>query len=389
MDGTKIQHEYSDGQQDRYIGSLVYYNTGEFSVPFGGGRLVSAGNTTAAHYFLTDHLGSTRVVAKVTPTGHEDLDRKDYYPFGQAWTQSGMPTSGNAFLFSGKERQDIKSDDCVTTPLYDFGARFYDPDSGMWLQQDPLMQFHSPYTYCGNNPIRWRDPFGLWTEIEGGGGYTTNDPNEISDFLTANKNSFMGKSAYNYVNNLYTLDNYMESNYGVYTRKNGEYSTAIPLALVIAKNTSGQWQAQNMDEIRNWQSEFARNFEHHLTMSNPIVKSIHIAQREFLSAIPDIAAFAAVKGGDYITALGIATAPFGVGAPLMALGGTMSVLGNSYYGIQNIIEGNTATGMYQAGTSLFFYFLPFSLNKYMTEGQQAIFNGFLLPHSITISKTME
>ena len=251
------------------------------------------------------------------------------------------------------------------------------------------MQFHSPYTYCGNNPIRWRDPFGLWSEIESGGGYTTSDPNEIRDFLSGNKNDFMGKTAYNYVDNLYKLDKFMEENAGIYTRRKGEYSTVIPLALVIAKNTSGQWQAQNMGEIQDWQSAFARDFEHHLTMSNPIVKSIHVAQREFLSAIPDIAAFAAVKGGDYITALGIATAPFGVGAPLMALGGTMSVLGNSYYGIQNIIEGNTAAGIYQLGTSWLMYAIPFPLNKYMTEGQQAIFNGFLLPHSIIINKAAQ
>ena len=175
-DGTKILHEFKDGEQDNYIGSLVYYSNGEFSMPFSGGRLVSEGNTTEAHYFLIDHLGSTRVVAKVTPTGRIDLDRKDYYPFGKEWRQSGMPTSSNRYTFSGKERQDIESDDCVTTPLYDFGARFYDPDSGMWLQQDPILQFPSLYTYCADNPINFIDPFGLDV-------WTTNDPAMIARFI--------------------------------------------------------------------------------------------------------------------------------------------------------------------------------------------------------------
>mgnify|MGYP000029393223 CR=1 FL=1 len=124
------------------------------------------GNTTEAHYFLTDHLGSTRVVAKVTPTGRIDLDRKDYYPFGKEWTQSSMPTSSNRYTFSGKERQDIESDDCITTPLYDFGARFYDPDGVHFLQQDPMAEKYYPisqYNYCLGNPIRLIDPNGMET----------------------------------------------------------------------------------------------------------------------------------------------------------------------------------------------------------------------------------
>lgn len=92
-DGTKIKVcGYDDNEPTRYAGSLVY-NDGTFeSASFGGGRIVGTNNgaNSEVHYFLTDHLGSTRVVAKVTPAGRIDLDRKDYYPFGKEWKQSGM-----------------------------------------------------------------------------------------------------------------------------------------------------------------------------------------------------------------------------------------------------------------------------------------------------------
>ena len=57
---------------------------------FGGGRIVATndGAGSEVHYSLTDHLGSTRVVVKVTDTGRQDLDRRDYYPFGKEWGQT-------------------------------------------------------------------------------------------------------------------------------------------------------------------------------------------------------------------------------------------------------------------------------------------------------------
>ena len=159
-DGTKLSLGLSSSTAtQRYIGSLVYDNGKFESASFGGGRLVGTNNGTdsEAHYFVTDHLGSTRVVAKVTSAGCEDLDRKDYYPFGKVWQQSGMPASGNRYTFSGKEQQRAG---LASTKLLDFGARLYDPDGVTFLQQDPLMEKYSSigqYNYCAGNPVKYVD----------------------------------------------------------------------------------------------------------------------------------------------------------------------------------------------------------------------------------------
>ena len=158
-DGTKLSAVNADDCGFAYRGSFTYRADAGGdrvfeSTPFGGGRIVAtADKETVARYFLTDHLESVRVVAT---DQNNVLERNDYYPFGKRWDSASLPISDNRDHFNGKEDQAFAG-----LPFSDYGAQMYDRERGRWLTQDPLQQYHSPYVFCGNNPIRLIDLDGM------------------------------------------------------------------------------------------------------------------------------------------------------------------------------------------------------------------------------------
>jgi RHS repeat-associated protein len=144
-----------------YFGSLVYTNNNGIrtleSTSFGGGRINRTGtNAYDINYFITDHLGSTRVIVDNNGIIKE---QKDFYPFGKEHENSSLMSSTNRWSFNGKEKQTIKD-----LGWLDFSARMYDSDIGRWFVQDLLQEkkpWISSYNYCLNNPLKYVDPNGM------------------------------------------------------------------------------------------------------------------------------------------------------------------------------------------------------------------------------------
>ncbi|HEV8441136.1 MAG TPA: RHS repeat-associated core domain-containing protein [Methylomirabilota bacterium] len=101
---------------------------------------------------LTDVLGST---IAVTDAAGALQAQYTYEPFGVA-TVTG--TASNAFQYTGRENDG--------TGLYYYRARYYAPNSGRFISEDPLpltrraLREFNAYAYARNNPLMFMDPLG-------------------------------------------------------------------------------------------------------------------------------------------------------------------------------------------------------------------------------------
>jgi RHS repeat-associated protein len=140
---------------------------------FGGKRIARRDASGSLNYYLSDHLGSSRVVAGSAGT---ILDDCDFTPFGQE--RCFTSSSGNTYKFTGKERDPIAEGGNDHFPARDYTSsmgRWSTPDPLPWLswqrgnrdQRQQFLEFIADpqnmnlYTYVLNNPISKTDPTGL------------------------------------------------------------------------------------------------------------------------------------------------------------------------------------------------------------------------------------
>jgi RHS repeat-associated protein len=157
--GRRIQRTTSAGANERYVYDgpdvLIDLNA-DWSVATtylndlgNDNHLRQTNTTTGTSYFLTDHLGSTAAFAD----GRGNLiEQITYDSFGNS------PGSARSrYGFTGRER------DPDTSLMY-YRARFYDPQIGRFMSEDPLgfAGGLNGYTYTRNNPLTRKDPSGLY-----------------------------------------------------------------------------------------------------------------------------------------------------------------------------------------------------------------------------------
>jgi len=116
-----------------------------------------------AFYFISTHNGSTDIV---TNADGAPVARFVYEPFGRVNSdltdldpdRNGVHY-GEQFMFTGQELE-------RETGLYNYRARLYDPETGRFLQPDPVHTERAGfdnwdrYQYANNNPVNFTDPTG-------------------------------------------------------------------------------------------------------------------------------------------------------------------------------------------------------------------------------------
>lgn len=174
--------QINDGTNTRvYLGDMVFNKSSNGTVTlesasWEGGRLLAGSGADKTLFYVTDHVGSVRVVKDGAGNVRQ---RFDYYPYGtvsRVWTSSSTTDySEKRYRFEGKEIAGSALMDLAGVgatpgaPYLDFGARLYSPRTATWLSQDPLAEKYyglSPYLFCLGNPVKYVDPTGKSTYVK-------------------------------------------------------------------------------------------------------------------------------------------------------------------------------------------------------------------------------
>lgn len=135
-DGSNVRLEYNAAN------AVV----ASYATTSGAGAVLDMARSGQTYYFSQDGVGSTTAL---TDASGAVAGTFAYDAFGQIIS---APAVGTAYAFTGQQRD-------AATGLQYFRARYYDPEAGRFISQDPI-QAIVPYIYAANDPVSFSDPTG-------------------------------------------------------------------------------------------------------------------------------------------------------------------------------------------------------------------------------------
>ena len=123
-------------------------------------------------FYLTDANYNVTAVVGMSGGSWQVVERYRYDAYGKVTVCSpnGNPIGGNASQFGNTILYAGETFDSSTGLYYD-RARYYDPQLGRFISQDPMGAAGSGsnlYAYCGDNPTDATDPSGCWGDLTTG-----------------------------------------------------------------------------------------------------------------------------------------------------------------------------------------------------------------------------
>lgn len=148
--GSAVSKEWKE-TLNASTGAVV--STSETVNLFGNSQLGRIRPGGVYEFYLKNNQGST--MKTVSDMGGEPGGGSasfDYMAYGdiRKLKESGTPVTEK---YTGKEYDDLFR-------LYYFGARWLDPELGVWMSPDPAGQYSNPYSYVGGDVVNMYDPDG-------------------------------------------------------------------------------------------------------------------------------------------------------------------------------------------------------------------------------------
>ncbi|TRX50873.1 RHS repeat-associated core domain-containing protein [Fulvivirga sp. M361] len=165
---------------------------------------------------------------KITVNEHPVIQTDNYYPFGMAHGNGYQRVTAqkNKFKYNGFELQTA-----LDWGVYDYQARYYDPQIGRFLMVDPaadLMRRHSPYNYAFDNPIRFVDPDGMMPGDGIFGGFVSNLATKAKNYVAAKVNEAIVNTGRAIVQEVRSYANDLEISF--YGKAEGKLTTGPRIA---------------------------------------------------------------------------------------------------------------------------------------------------------------